>query len=112
VLLGGSAAQTLLASLILCSVLLLGVSLHESAHLYVLRRRACDPWLGYLSSFSSIKVRIRRPRIDGEQLDHEVAVSGPLCPVKSTRFLARGPPLNKDTSNVRRVTTRYASRYL
>jgi len=79
-LLGGSAAQTLLAPMILCSVLLLGVSLHESAHLYVLRRRACDPWLGYLS-FASIKVSIRRPRIDREELDHEVAVSGPLCPV-------------------------------
>jgi hypothetical protein len=80
VLLGDSAAQPLLAPLILCPVLLLDVSLHESAHLYVLRRRAGDPWLGYLS-FSSIKVGIRRPRIDGERLDHEVAVRGPLCPV-------------------------------
>ena len=79
-LLGGSAAQTLLAPMVLCSVLLLGVSLHESAHLYVLRRRACDPWLGYLS-FASIKVSISRPRIYREELDHEVAVSGPLCPV-------------------------------
>jgi Coenzyme PQQ synthesis protein D (PqqD) len=79
-LLGGSATQTLLAPLILCSVLLLGVSLHESAHLYVLRRRAGDPWLGYLS-FTSIKVSIRRPRTDRKALDHEVAVSGPLCPV-------------------------------
>jgi hypothetical protein len=79
-LLGGGAPQTLLAPLVLCFVLLLGVSLHESAHLYVLRRRTSDPWLGYLS-FASIKVGIRRPRIDTEQLDHEVAVSGPLCPV-------------------------------
>lgn len=79
-LLGGGVAQTLLVPLILCFVLLLGVSLHESAHLYVLRRRACNPWLGYLN-FTSIKVSIRRPRIDREVLDHEVAVSGPLCPV-------------------------------
>lgn len=76
----GGALETLLAPLILCFALLLGVSLHESAHLYVLRRRAGDPWLGYLS-FTSIKVSIRRPRIDSEELDHEVAVSGPLCPV-------------------------------
>jgi hypothetical protein len=80
VLLGAGAAQALLAPLVLCSVLLLGVGLHESAHLYVLRRRACDPWLGYLS-FTSLQASIRRPRIDGEELDHEVAVSGPLCPV-------------------------------
>ena len=79
-LLVGGAPRTLLAPLILCSALLLGVSLHESAHLYVLRRRARNPWLGYLS-FTSIKVSIRRPRIDREELDHEVAVSGPLCPV-------------------------------
>jgi Coenzyme PQQ synthesis protein D (PqqD) len=79
-LLGVGAAQTLLAPLVLCLVLLLGVSLHESAHLYVLRRRASDPWLGYLS-FTSIKVGIRRPRIDRDELEHEVAVSGPLCPV-------------------------------
>ena len=78
--LGGGAKQTLLAPLILCFVLLLGVSLHESAHLYVLRKRASDRWLGYLS-FTSIKVGIRRPRIDRKGLDHEVAVSGPLCPV-------------------------------
>ena len=55
----GGAPGTLLAPLILCVALLLGVSLHESAHLYVLRRRAGDPWLGYLS-FTSIKVSIRR----------------------------------------------------
>lgn len=79
-LLGGGARQTLLAPLILCSVLLLGVSLHESAHLYVFRRRASNRWLGYLS-FTSIKVGIKRPRIDRKGLDHEVAVSGPLCPV-------------------------------
>jgi len=79
-LLGGGARQTLLAPLILCSVLLLGVSLHESAHLYVLRRRASNRWLGYLS-FTSIRVGIRRPRIDRKGLEHEVAVSGPLCPV-------------------------------
>jgi hypothetical protein len=79
-LVGGGAAHTLLAPLVLCSVLLLGLSLHESAHLYVLRRRSSDRWLGYLS-FSSIKVSIRRPRVDSEELDHEVAVSGPLCPV-------------------------------
>jgi hypothetical protein len=55
--------------------------LHENAHLYVLRKRACDPWLGYLS-FVSIKVGIRRPQVHRrEELDHEVAVSGPLCPV-------------------------------
>ena len=80
VILGGGAARSLLAPLILCSVLLLGVSLHESAHLYVLRRRSSDRWLGYLS-FTSLKVSIRRPRIAGSGLDHEVAVSGPLCPV-------------------------------
>jgi hypothetical protein len=79
-LLGGGAARALVAPLILCFVLLLGMSLHESAHLYVLRRRASDRWLGYLS-FASIKVSIRRPRVEGEQLDHDVAVSGPLCPV-------------------------------
>lgn len=79
-LLGGGAARALLAPLILCSVLLLGMSLHESAHLYVLRKRASDRWLGYLS-FTSIKVSIRRPRVDSKALDHEVAVSGPLCPV-------------------------------
>ena len=79
-LLGVGAAQTILAPLILCLVLLLGVSLHESAHLYVLRRRASDPWLGYLS-FTSIKVGVRRPRIDRDELEHAVAVSGPLCPV-------------------------------
>ncbi len=79
-LLGGGAVRALLAPLILCSVLLLGMSLHESAHLYVLRKRASDRWLGYLS-FASIKVSIRRPRVDSEQLDREVAVSGPLCPV-------------------------------
>ena len=80
VILGGGAARSLLAPLILCSVLLLGVSLHESAHLYVLRRRASNRWLGYLS-FTSIKVGIRRPRIDRQELDHAVAISGPLCPV-------------------------------
>ncbi len=79
-LLGGGAARTLLAPLILCLVLLLGMSLHESAHLYVLRKRASNRWLGYLS-FTSIKVSIRRPRVDRQELDHEVAVSGPLCPV-------------------------------
>ena len=79
-LLGGGAVRALLAPLILCSVLLLGMSLHESAHLYVLRKRASDRWLGYLS-FTSIKVSIRRPRVDSKVLDHEVAVSGPLCPV-------------------------------
>lgn len=79
-LLVGGVPRTLLAPLILCSALLLGVSLHESAHLYVLRKHARNPWLGYLS-FTSIKVSIRRPRIDREELDHEVAVSGPLCPV-------------------------------
>ena len=79
-LIGGGAARALLAPLILCSVLLLGMSLHESAHLYVLRKRASDRWLGYLS-FTSIKVSIRRPRVDSKELDHEVAVSGPLCPV-------------------------------
>jgi Coenzyme PQQ synthesis protein D (PqqD) len=79
-LLVGGAARTLLAPLILCLALLLGVSLHESAHLYVLRRRARDPWLGYLS-FTSISVSIRRPQVEREDLDHEVAVSGPLCPV-------------------------------
>jgi Coenzyme PQQ synthesis protein D (PqqD) len=79
-LIGGGVARTLLAPLLLCSVLLLGVSLHESAHLYVLRRRAPDRWLGYLS-FTFIKVSIRRPRIVRKELEHEVAVSGPLCPV-------------------------------
>lgn len=79
-LVGSGAARTLLAPLVLCSVLLLGLSLHESAHLYVLRRRASDRWLGYLS-FSSIKVSIRRPRVESKELDHEVAISGPLCPV-------------------------------
>ena len=79
-LLGGGAARTLLAPLALCTVLLLGLSLHESAHLYVLRRRASDRWLGYLS-FTSFKVSIRRPRVESKELDHEVAVSGPLCPV-------------------------------
>jgi hypothetical protein len=76
----GGGARSIVAPMILCSVLLLGVSLHESAHLYVLRRRASDRWLGYLS-FTSLKVSIRRPRIDGSGLDHEIAVSGPLCPV-------------------------------
>ena len=46
----------------------------------MLRRRASDPWLGYLS-FTSIKVGVRRTRIDRDELEHAVAVSGPLCPV-------------------------------
>lgn len=59
--------------------LVLGVSLHESAHLYALRRCVGDENLGYVR-VSPLQISIVYPNLQPEK-NFWVAMSGPLCPV-------------------------------
>lgn len=59
--------------------LVLGVSLHESAHLYVLRRCTGDEHLGYMR-VTPLQISIAYPNLQPEK-NFWVAASGPLCPV-------------------------------
>lgn len=61
--------------------LLLGLSLHESAHLYTLRRRLDNPHLGYLRFSSIIGISVLRPVAQDNSVEIEVAASGPIYPV-------------------------------
>lgn len=83
--LGGTFGWSLLTMLSIPAAttvgLLLGLSLHESAHLYVLRRRLDNPHLGYLRFSSIIGVGVLRPVAQDDSVEVEVAASGPICPV-------------------------------
>lgn len=59
--------------------LVLGVSLHESAHLYALRRCTGDENLGYMM-VTPLQISISHPNLRSEK-NFRVAVSGPLCPL-------------------------------
>lgn len=59
--------------------LVLGVSLHESAHLYAVRRLTGDENLGYMR-ISLVQISIIYPNL-GPERNFWVAMSGPLCPV-------------------------------
>jgi Coenzyme PQQ synthesis protein D (PqqD) len=58
--------------------LLVGVSLHESAHLYALRRRTADAHLGYLR-LTPIEMGVTYPSVR-PAVNFRVAMAGPLCP--------------------------------
>jgi Coenzyme PQQ synthesis protein D (PqqD) len=58
--------------------LLLGVSLHESAHLYALRRRTANAHLGYLR-LTPIEMGVTYPSVR-PAVNFRVAMAGPLCP--------------------------------
>jgi len=58
--------------------LLVGLSLHESAHLYALRRRAADAHLGYLR-LTPIEMGVTYPAVR-PAVNFRVAMAGPLCP--------------------------------
>lgn len=59
--------------------LVLGVSLHESAHLYALRRCMGDENLGYMR-VTPLQISIAYPNLQSEK-NFWVAMFGPLCPV-------------------------------
>lgn len=59
--------------------LVLGVSLHESAHLYALRRCTGDEDLGYMR-VTPLQISITYPNLQPEK-NFWVAMFGPLCPV-------------------------------
>jgi hypothetical protein len=77
VLLGEVVYAFLIPAVVYC-VALLGMSLHESAHLYTLRRRTANRHLGYLR-LAPMEMGIGYPYLRPD-VNSQVAMAGPLCP--------------------------------
>lgn len=88
----GSLAYALGIPLAAYATIVLGIALHESAHLYVLRRLTSDQSAGYLR-LSRAEARIVRPRV-GDDVELAVAAAGPLVPVMLGTVLYAVNPLH------------------
>lgn len=77
VLLGEIFYALLIPAAVYC-VTLFGMSLHESAHLYTLRQRTGDGYVGYLK-LGPLQIGICYPSVRPE-VNFWVAMAGPLCP--------------------------------
>jgi hypothetical protein len=77
VFLGGVFYALLIPAAVYC-VTLFGMCLHESAHLYTLRRRTGNRHLGYVK-LAPLQMGICYPSVRPE-VSFRVAMAGPLCP--------------------------------